>query len=158
MAVPPFSKMYVLWTDFLTLIREVFKLAKIQTVGKFSEVQHFWSAPVKSEALKTFENVVGTTGKSMVAFTVSPILVDQLLLMNSAVKGCGPSVMTETFGNIFNSIMGMFDAGVVIVIIFAGAAWALGHRPKALEILIGVCCGYILARHSIDIRNFLSCI
>lgn len=60
-----------------------------------------------------------------------------------------------TFGNVHSAIMNAFDAGVVLVIIFAGAAWALGHRTKALEILIGVCCGYILARHAIDIRDFL---
>jgi hypothetical protein len=60
-----------------------------------------------------------------------------------------------TFGNIHKAIMNAFDAGVVLVIIFAGAAWGLGHRTKAIEILIGVCCGYVLARHSIDIRDFL---
>lgn len=51
--------------------------------------------------------------------------------------------------------MNGFDAGVVLVIIFSGAAWALGHRTKAIEILIGACCGYILARHAVDIRDFL---
>lgn len=60
-----------------------------------------------------------------------------------------------TFGNIHGSIMNLFDAGVVLVIIFAGASWGLGHRTKAIEILIGVCCGYILARHAVDIRDFL---
>jgi hypothetical protein len=48
--------------------------------------------------------------------------------------------------------------GVVLVIIFAGAAWSLGHRSKAIEILIGVCCGLILAQHAVDIRNFLKTI
>ncbi|CAM4187341.1 hypothetical protein L1N85_11495 [Paenibacillus alkaliterrae] len=60
-----------------------------------------------------------------------------------------------TFGNVHSAIMNAFDAGIVLVIIFAGASWALGHRTKAIEILIGVCCGYILARHAIDIRDFL---
>ncbi|MGE6684826.1 glycosyltransferase [Paenisporosarcina sp. NPDC076907] len=63
-----------------------------------------------------------------------------------------------TFGNVHSAIMGAFDVGVVMVIIFAGAAWALGHRGKALEILIGVCCGYILARHAVDVRDFLKSI
>jgi hypothetical protein len=62
---------------------------------------------------------------------------------------------TDTFNNVFDAVMGAFDAGVVLVIVFAGASWALGHRSKAIEILIGVCCGYILARHAIDIRDFL---
>jgi hypothetical protein len=60
-----------------------------------------------------------------------------------------------TFGNVHKAIMNMFDAGVVLVIIFAGAAWGMGHRTKAIEILLGVSCGYILARHAIDIRDFL---
>jgi hypothetical protein len=60
-----------------------------------------------------------------------------------------------TFGNLHGAIMNGFDSGVVLVIIFAGAAWSLGHRSKALEILIGVCCGYVLARHATDIRDFL---
>ncbi|MDW8515145.1 hypothetical protein [Priestia flexa] len=60
-----------------------------------------------------------------------------------------------TFGNVHKAIMNAFDAGVVLVIIFAGASWGFGHRTKAIEILIGVSCGYILARHAVDIRNFL---
>jgi len=60
-----------------------------------------------------------------------------------------------TFGNVHGAVMNMFDAGVVLVIIFAGAAWGLGHRSKAMEIIIGVCCGYVLARHAVDIRDFL---
>lgn len=64
-------------------------------------------------------------------------------------------VFADTFGNIHGTIMTMFDGGVVLVIIFAGASWALGHRSKAIELLIGVCCGYLLARHAIDIRDYL---
>lgn len=61
----------------------------------------------------------------------------------------------DTFDRVTQAVLKAFDCGVVLVIIFAGAAWALGHRSKAIEILIGVCCGYILARHAVDIRNFL---
>lgn len=63
--------------------------------------------------------------------------------------------VNSAFGNINEAIMNGFDAGVVIIIIVAGAAWSLGHRAKAIEILIGVCIGYILARHAVDIRDFL---
>ncbi|PGA76472.1 glycosyltransferase [Bacillus pseudomycoides] len=63
--------------------------------------------------------------------------------------------VNSTFGNVHGAIMNAFDAGVVLVIIFSGASWALGHRSKSLEILIGVCCGYVLARHAVDIRDFL---
>lgn len=61
----------------------------------------------------------------------------------------------DTFTGIHSTVMGIFDAGVVLVIIFAGASWALGHRSKAIELLIGACCGYLLARHAVDIRDYL---
>lgn len=70
-------------------------------------------------------------------------------------KSVAAAAIDGTFGNVHGAIMNAFDAGVVLVIIFAGASWALGHRTKAIEILIGVCCGYILARHAVDIRDFL---
>lgn len=65
---------------------------------------------------------------------------------------------TSTFDNVFSAVMKVFDYGVVLVIVFAGAAWALGHRSKAIELLIGVACGYLLARKAVDIRDFLKSI
>lgn len=70
-------------------------------------------------------------------------------------KAAFAATVNSTFGNVHGAIMNGFDAGVVLVIMFSGASWALGHRTKALEILIGVSCGYILSRHAIDIRDFL---
>lgn len=64
----------------------------------------------------------------------------------------------NSFDNIYPTLMRMFDSAVVLVIVFAGAAWALGHRPKAIELLIGVCCGYLLARNAVNIRDFLKTI
>ena len=61
----------------------------------------------------------------------------------------------DTFSNLHVSIMNMFDSGVVLIIIFGGACWCLGHRGKALEIIIGTAAGYLLARHATDIRDFL---
>lgn len=77
------------------------------------------------------------------------------ILLVTAPKITLAAAMDGAFGNIHGAIMKGFDAGVVLVIIFAGAAWSLGHRSKAIEILIGVCCGFILANHAVDIRNFL---
>ena len=59
------------------------------------------------------------------------------------------------FDGLYPKIMRVFDAGVVLIIVFAGGAWCIGHRGRALEILLGVSCGYILARHAYDIREFL---
>lgn len=60
-----------------------------------------------------------------------------------------------TFGNMWTAVMNIVDWIVVGVFIFAGVSWMFGHRTKALELLIGGASGYILARHAIDIRNFL---
>ncbi|MGY3188729.1 glycosyltransferase [Lysinibacillus sp. TE18511] len=88
-----------------------------------------------------YTSMLAKTTALVVPFTLTPILVS-----------------ADTFGDIHNTVMSIFDGGVVLVIIFAGASWALGHRSKAIELLIGVCCGYLLARHAIDIRDYLKSI
>ncbi|SER87031.1 hypothetical protein [Psychrobacillus sp. OK032] len=65
------------------------------------------------------------------------------------------AMAASSFDNIYPTLMRMFDSAVVLVIVFAGASWALGHRSKAIELLIGVCCGYLLARNAVNIRDFL---
>lgn len=64
----------------------------------------------------------------------------------------------DTFHRIWDAVMTGLDFGVVLVIVFAGVSWMLGHRSKSIEILIGCCCGYILARHAVDIRDMLKTI
>lgn len=61
----------------------------------------------------------------------------------------------NTFDKLHKSIMGIFDSGVVLVLIFAGACWCLQHRGRAIELTIGTASGYLLARHAVDIRDFL---
>ncbi|OLS39158.1 hypothetical protein [Bacillus sp. MRMR6] len=61
----------------------------------------------------------------------------------------------QTFDKMWKAVMNCVDWVVVGVFIFAGVAWMFGHRPKALELIIGGAAGYILARHAIDIRDFL---
>ncbi|EKU41962.1 hypothetical protein C518_2915 [Lysinibacillus fusiformis ZB2] len=65
---------------------------------------------------------------------------------------------SSTFVKIYDTVMTLFDQGVVLVIVFAGASWALGHRSKAIELLIACCCGYLLAAHAVEIRDFLKSI
>jgi hypothetical protein len=120
-------------------------MSKIQSVGSIS---HFISGEWKqskviNKDLKVIVKVIAASG------VVTTMILPKAVLAASA---------EGTFGNIHKSIMHGFDAGVVLVIIFAGAAWGFGHRTKAIEILIGVCCGYILARHAVDIRDFLKSI
>lgn len=64
----------------------------------------------------------------------------------------------STFFKIYDTVMTLFDQGVVLVIVFAGASWMLGHRSKAIELLIACCCGYLLAAHAVEIRDFLKSI
>lgn len=64
----------------------------------------------------------------------------------------------KTFGNVHTAVLNAVDSGVVLVIIFAGASWMLGQRSRAIEILIGVACGYLIISHSINLRDFLKSI
>lgn len=64
----------------------------------------------------------------------------------------------ETFNNVHTAVLNAVDAGVVLVIIFAGASWMLGHRTRAIEILIGVGCGYLIISHAVNLRDFLKSI
>jgi hypothetical protein len=120
-------------------MRGVKKMARVKTVGTIGE---FMSGDYKLK-----KSDVKTIGKILSATAPALVLI--------VPKAAFASTMHGTFGNVHGAIMNAFDAGVVLVIIFAGAAWGLGHRTKAIEILIGVCCGYILARHAVDIRDFL---
>ncbi len=112
---------------------------KTETINFRDFVKDEWQPEVQSDfevMSKIFVSAGGTAA---------------ILLPNTVLA----SGVSGAFGNVHEAIMSGFDAGVVLVIIFAGAAWGLGHRSKAIEILIGVCCGYILARHAVDIRDFL---
>ncbi|MHC8516757.1 hypothetical protein [Sporosarcina sp. ITBMC105] len=62
---------------------------------------------------------------------------------------------SDTFARVYHTVLDVADRGVVFVIIFAGAAWALGNRPKALEVMLGSAIGYIVIRNAILLRDFL---
>jgi hypothetical protein len=111
-------------------------MAKIKRVGTVGE---FMSGSVKDDK-KIIRQIIATSG------SIALVTIPRFALAATA---------DSTFGNVHGAIMRAFDSGVVLVIIFAAATWGLGHRSKAIELLISICCAYILARHAIDIRNFL---
>lgn len=95
--------------------------------------------------------------KSALKEKVAP-LVAGLSMIPAAVFAESDRSVDETFGNVHKAILNAVDSGVVLVIIFAGCAWMAGHRPKALQILIGVACGYLIISHSVNLRDFLKSI
>lgn len=113
-------------------------MAKVETIKSYDFKTGEWKKP--GEKKKSIGIALATT-------TSAWVFVLPKVALAAGVNGA--------FGNLHGAIMNGFDAGVVIIIIFSGAAWSLGHRAKAIEILIGVCIGYILARHAVDIRDFL---
>jgi hypothetical protein len=117
-------------------------MAKVKTVRTYNDLLNGIYPRSKSD-FEVISKVISATGPALV-----------LTVPRSAFACIG----NGAFGNVHGAIMNGVDAGVVLVIIFAGAAWGLGHRTKAIEILIGVCCGYVLARHACDIRDFLKSI
>lgn len=108
-------------------------------------IKEFMSGDFKR--IKESDSSAKKVGKVVAAMTPALTLIAPRIVLGASMDG--------TFGNVHGAIMRAFDAGVVLVLIFAGASWGLNHRTKAIEIIIGVSCGYILARHAIDIRDFL---
>jgi len=118
-------------------------MAKKQVI-KFSEfMDGSYKNKKKRSDFEVITKVITATAPALVMFLPKSILA-------AGIDG--------TFGNVYGAVMNGMDAGVVLVIIFAGATWGLGHRTKAIELLIGACCGYLLSRHSVDIRDFLKTI
>ena len=62
------------------------------------------------------------------------------------------------FDNLIDTLLRLFDSAVVIALIICGATWAAGYRAQSIERLIYIGAGYILARHAVDIRDFLKTI
>lgn len=62
------------------------------------------------------------------------------------------------FDRLYEAAMRLFDGAVVVMIVICGAMWGFGHRSQAIERLIGIGAGYILARHAHDIKNFFKSI
>jgi hypothetical protein len=60
-----------------------------------------------------------------------------------------------TFGRIWPIVLNIVDWICIGVFVFAGVSWMFGHRTKALELIIGGVAGYILARHAVDIKDWL---
>jgi hypothetical protein len=122
-------------------------MAKVQTISFNDFMSGAYKAPKVSrkpqtykEALKDVVQIVSMSGLAYRALSIDTVLA---------------AASDATFGNVHGALMKGFDAGVVLIIIFAGASWSLGHRTKAIELLICVSCGYVLARHAVDIRDFL---
>jgi type IV secretory pathway VirB2 component (pilin) len=78
-----------------------------------------------------------------------------LVLVPKSAFAATSATADQTFGNLWQMVLNIVDWLVVGVFVFAGIAWMFGHRSKALELIIGGAAGYILARHAIDIRDFL---
>jgi hypothetical protein len=123
-------------TVFQENMRGEIKMAKQQAIN----FKDFMGGNHKTDEKKVIVKILATSG------TIAVMTLPRI---------AAAATVNSTFGNVHKAIMNAFDAGVVLIIIFAGAAWGFNHRTKAIEILIGVCCGYILARHAVDIRDFL---
>ncbi|MGY3718645.1 glycosyltransferase [Sutcliffiella cohnii] len=68
------------------------------------------------------------------------------------------AVGTGAFDDLYQVFMNIFDGGVVLALVICGGTWAFGWRTQAIERIIYIAAGYILARHATDIRDFLKTI
>ncbi|MFJ5716509.1 glycosyltransferase [Neobacillus sp. NPDC093127] len=121
-------------------------MAKIQTI----DFKRF----VKNEKISTDEVIKMLEDKKfMKVVAIGGGLM--LCLVPKSAFAATKVTADQTFGNLWEAVMNIVDWIVVGVFVFGGVAWMFGHRPKALELVIGGSAGYILARHAIDIRDFL---
>lgn len=67
-------------------------------------------------------------------------------------------VSANAFDDLYKVFMNIFDGGVVLALVICGGTWAFGWRTQAIERIIYIAAGYILARHAKDIRDFLQTI
>jgi hypothetical protein len=111
-------------------------MAKVQTIDFRKFVRNEWRSSNEINALK----IVALGGNLFAVLAPKTVLA---------------ATADTTFGNVWSAVMNITDWIVVGVFIFAGISWMFGHRTKALELIIGGAVGYILARHAIDIRDFL---
>lgn len=113
-------------------------MARTETINFRSFVRN-----EKSESdLTTFKIV--SMGASMFAVMVPRTAFAATATANGVIGGLWPTVLN------------IVDWICVGVFVFAGVAWMFGHRTKALELIIGGVAGYILARHAVDIQQWLS--
>jgi hypothetical protein len=67
-------------------------------------------------------------------------------------------ISDNAFDDLYKVFMNIFDGGVVLALVICGGTWAFGWRTQAIERIIYIAAGYILARHATDIRDFLKTI
>jgi hypothetical protein len=111
-------------------------MAKIQTIDFVSFVKN----EKKETDLTTFKIV--SLSASMAAIMIP--------------KTAFAATANTVFGSIWPTVLNIVDWICVGVFVFAGVSWMFGHRTKALELIIGGAAGYILARHAVDIKDWLS--
>jgi type IV secretory pathway VirB2 component (pilin) len=68
------------------------------------------------------------------------------------------AVGNGAFDKLYQTFMNIFDGGVVLALVICGGTWAFGWRTQAIERIIYIAAGYVLARHAQDIRDFLKTI
>jgi hypothetical protein len=119
-------------------------MAKTQTLDFRTFVRNDYKRQVTETLAKTKPVKIVAIGAGLVA-----VLVPKSALAATQVAS------EPTWTKVFDAAMNIVDWLVVGVFIVAGVSWMFGHRSKALELLIGGAAGYILARHAIDIRDFL---
>lgn len=111
-----------------------------------------WSAPL-SRFRETRDRVSTQRRLVLADIAGSAFLVHQVLQPSNALAS--GVIGDSDFMKVISAGMGILDGLAVGVFIFAGGAWMFGDRTKAMQHLIGGASGYLIARHAVDIRNFL---
>lgn len=99
---------------------------------------------------KKNKEVYGKVVKATTMYTI--IAIPKVAL------AAGVGTGADAFDDLYKVFMNIFDGGVVLALVICGGTWAFGWRTQAIERIIYIAAGYILARHAKDIRDFLQTI
>lgn len=144
MITPHFELFSLVWISFKKIMH-----GGINVRTETMTINEFMNRDVKRQLPKELRN-----RKDLKFFSVAAGI-----WMVFAPQVAGAQVEEETgdmgFDRVVKDFFRVVDWLLVGVIIFAGTSWMFGNRTKGIEMLIGGSSGYLIARHAIEIKDWL---
>lgn len=101
---------------------------------------------------------IGKKNKEVYSRVVKATTMYGIMATPKIALAASGNVGSDAFDDLYKVFMNIFDGGVVLALVICGGTWAFGWRTQAIERIIYISAGYILARHAKDIRDFLKTI
>lgn len=103
--------------------------------------------------------LLGTAFSTMLmpklAYAISPLIAPNSIHAMKYVTLSTAAPASSGIMRILDAYVGIASGLCVAVIMFAGTAWMLGHRTKAIESLIGASAGLLIIMHANEYVDWL---